>query len=219
MLNNKALNQVYHNKARSVWVANIRLATLVAKHTTTGHNIRFPPQTVVSILRATGRCLNTVAPLMSIDILGCQPSIFTTIINLKKTAVLRVSRDQSRHLKCKLEENAPSGQKPVRPDILDLGSRLFAAGQAYVALSRVRSLDGIWIEELDCSKLTGNTPCNSEALNEIMRLRNEFTGQSADRATVKRSDPARWRERGSQSSLGVSTRRCTGPVKKLKFFL
>ncbi|KAG8270712.1 hypothetical protein J6590_079056 [Homalodisca vitripennis] len=40
-----------------------------------------------------------------------------------------------------------------------------------------------------------------------------------DRATVIRSDPARWREGGSQSSLGVSTRRCTGPVKKLKFFL
>ncbi|KAG8304555.1 hypothetical protein J6590_091286 [Homalodisca vitripennis] len=44
------------------------------------------------------------------------------------------------------------------------------------------------------------------------------TGQSADRSTVIRSDPARWRERGDQSSLGVSTRRCTGPVKKLKFF-
>ncbi|KAG8295474.1 hypothetical protein J6590_079927 [Homalodisca vitripennis] len=32
-------------------------------------------------------------------------------------------------------KNAPSGQKPVQPDILDLGSRLFAAGQAYVAQS------------------------------------------------------------------------------------
>ncbi|KAG8276397.1 hypothetical protein J6590_066195 [Homalodisca vitripennis] len=50
---------------------------------------------------------------------------------------------------------------------------LFAAGQSYVALSRVRSLDGIPIEELGCSKLTGNTPRNSESLNEMMRLRND----------------------------------------------
>ncbi|CAG9822161.1 unnamed protein product [Phaedon cochleariae] len=50
-------------------------------------------------------------------------------------------------------------------------SKLFAAGQAYVVLSRVKS-SGILIEELDCSKLPGKRSCNNDALNEMNRLRN-----------------------------------------------
>lgn len=41
-----------------------------------------------------------------------------------------------------------------------------------MALSRVRSLDGLLIDELDCKKLTGNKPCNEDALKEMERLRN-----------------------------------------------
>ncbi|CAG9799443.1 unnamed protein product [Chironomus riparius] len=55
--------------------------------------------------------------------------------------------------------------------VLDLGSDVFADGQAYVMLSRVRSLDGVLIEKLECEKLTGKKPCNKEALKEMERLR------------------------------------------------
>ncbi|GFY73390.1 uncharacterized protein TNIN_399621 [Trichonephila inaurata madagascariensis] len=42
--------------------------------------------------------------------------------------------------------------------VVYLGPVLFAKRQAYVVLSRVRSLDGLKIVELDCFKLTGKTP-------------------------------------------------------------
>ncbi|GBN09263.1 hypothetical protein AVEN_188312-1 [Araneus ventricosus] len=56
--------------------------------------------------------------------------------------------------------------------VIYLGRKLFVAGQAYVALSLVKSLDGLLIEELGCSKLTGKVPCNNEALEEMDRMRN-----------------------------------------------
>ncbi|GBN11036.1 hypothetical protein AVEN_50961-1 [Araneus ventricosus] len=56
--------------------------------------------------------------------------------------------------------------------VIYLGRKLFAIDQAYVALSRVKSLDGPLIEELDCPKLTGKVPCNNEALEETDRMRN-----------------------------------------------
>ena len=39
--------------------------------------------------------------------------------------------------------------------------------------TRVRSLDGLGIQELDCTKLTGKKLCNNEVLTEINKKRLE----------------------------------------------
>ncbi|GBP69404.1 hypothetical protein EVAR_54823_1 [Eumeta japonica] len=64
--------------------------------------------------------------------------------------------------------------------VIYLGSRLFAAGQAYVALSRCRSLEGIRIEELDCSKLTAFT---KKLYADVLSHRVINTANVPDRAT------------------------------------
>ncbi|KAH9632990.1 hypothetical protein HF086_000350 [Spodoptera exigua] len=55
--------------------------------------------------------------------------------------------------------------------VIDLGKKNFAKGQMYVALSRVRSLEGIVLSDLDANKLL-NRPHDDQAMTEITRLRN-----------------------------------------------
>lgn len=59
----------------------------------------------------------------------------------------------------------------VNQAVVNLGPSIFAKGQPYVALSRIRSLDGVVIENLDCSKIKDVTYCNVAAMREMFRLR------------------------------------------------
>lgn len=50
--------------------------------------------------------------------------------------------------------------------VVYLSQKFYAKDQAYVSLNRVKSLDGLQIEELDNPKLTGKKPCNNEVLKK-----------------------------------------------------
>jgi uracil-DNA glycosylase len=67
--------------------------------------------------------------------------------------------------------------------LIDIGSRTFEYGQAYVALSRVRSLDGLYIWKLDPRKIQ----CHPEVKAFYERLRGSRSAASAEAATT---DPA-----------------------------
>jgi hypothetical protein len=54
---------------------------------------------------------------------------------------------------------------------VNLGLKLFGPIQAYVALSRVKSLNGLRLDELDCGKLRNENTANTDALKEMERLR------------------------------------------------
>ena len=54
--------------------------------------------------------------------------------------------------------------------IIDLSDNIFSSGMAYVALSRVRTLDGVHLTNLDIKSFMVNVEC----LKEINRLRSTF---------------------------------------------
>lgn len=55
--------------------------------------------------------------------------------------------------------------------VIDLGKKILAKGQAYVALSRVKNLQGMALCDIDAHKLLKN-PHDNRALSEMTRMRN-----------------------------------------------
>ena len=74
--------------------------------------------------------------------------------------------------------------------VTDLGRRLHSPGMAYVALSRARSLDGLYLLGFDEQWIT----CDAHAVNDYNRLRKAFT-DLPEMKMVRRERPSLFKKR------------------------
>jgi len=72
----------------------------------------------------------------------------------------------------------------VKTAIVDAGSTCFGRGMVYVALSRVTTLSGLHLIELDRSKIV----CDKKAVTEYNRLRQRYTPHLGNIITVQPTD-------------------------------
>ncbi|GFU69153.1 hypothetical protein TNCV_1516871 [Trichonephila clavipes] len=79
---------------------------------------------------------------------------------LEERVTAQGSSSSPRHLT--MVQNDELNKVPLRMEFTEINSR---------GIGRVRSLNGLRIVEFDCSKLTGKTPCNENAMKEIKRMR------------------------------------------------
>ena len=85
----------------------------------------------------------------------------------------------------------------VRTAIVDAGSTNFGPGMIYVALSRVTSLSGLHLIDLDKSKIT----CDLKAVDEYNRLRRSYTPHLGDITTTGKKRCATKRKKSCATSI------------------
>lgn len=54
--------------------------------------------------------------------------------------------------------------------VIYIEKNIFVQGQAYYALSRVKLLEGLKLEKLNSTKMTGKKPCNNAVLAKLERM-------------------------------------------------
>ena len=72
----------------------------------------------------------------------------------------------------------------VKTAIVDVGSTCFGSGMVYVAMSRVTTLSGLHLIELDKSKIM----CDKKAVTEYNRLRQQYAPHLGDITTIQSTD-------------------------------